>query len=210
MSKHNTLPAAQIANPLSTLLQRRSVSPKRLGLPGPTPEQVAEIVRVGLRAPDHGKLMPWRVIEFPAVHRAALAELFAQEKLRRDPLASAPDVDRAREHATNAPLLLAFVVCIRQNVTVAQHEQWLAAGAALGNLLNAIDALGYGGIMLSGDRCNDALLVQRLGIQDNECLVGFISAGTIVKAPPLREEKDPGACWSAWSGVPAELPKLEC
>ena len=195
-------------NLLAGLLKRRSVSPKRLGLPGPTREQLADIVRVGLRAPDHGSLVPWRVIEFPASQRSVLAELFASEKQRRDPLVSAQDLDRARAHATNAPLLLAFVVCLRQNVTVPQHEQWLSAGAALGNMLNALDALGFGAVVLSGDRCSDTILARNLGIPAHERLVGFVSAGTVLKTPPLRQPQDPECCWSTWCGVPTELPRI--
>jgi nitroreductase len=186
---------------LQALLARRSVSPKRLGAPGPTPAQLGEIVRAGLRAPDHGGLMPWRVIEFAPENRAALAELFAEEKLRRDPLANADDVRRARAHATHAPTLLAFVVCIRAGVTVPVHEQWLAAGAALGNLLYAIHALGFGGIVLSGDRCSDTVLMRELGLRETELLAGFISVGRIVKEPPTAPHKELATVWSQWSGA---------
>jgi hypothetical protein len=41
----------------------------------------------------------------------------------------------------------------------------LAAGAALGNPLNAIEAMGFGGIVLSGDRCNDSFLARQLGVK---------------------------------------------
>ena len=196
-------PADPLANPdpaLQALLARRSVSPKRLGAPGPTPAQLGWIVRAGLRAPDHGGLVPWRVIDFAAGDRVALADLFAQEKLRRDPLASADDVQRARAHATHAPALLAFVVCIRAGVTVPAHEQWLAAGAALGNMLGAIHALGFGGIVLSGDRCSDALLTRELGLRDAEQLAGFISVGSVLKAPPTAAHKELAAVWSQWPG----------
>lgn len=186
---------------LQTLLQRRSVSPKRLGLPGPNLQQIQDIVRAGLRAPDHGGLVPWRVIEFADHQRAALAELFAQEKLRRDPLVGADDLERARAHATNAPMLLAFVVCLRAHVTVPVHEQWLAAGAALGNMLNAIDAMGFGGIVLSGDRCSDATLLSELGIGPHEQLAGFISAGSILKAPKPAADKALEPYLSQWCGA---------
>ncbi|MGC5189133.1 hypothetical protein ACPXBB_26415, partial [Escherichia coli] len=74
----------------------------------------------------------------------ALADCFEQEKLRRDPLASPADLGRAREHATQPPLLLAFVVSPRARSQVPAREQWLSAGAALGNILSAAHQLGYG------------------------------------------------------------------
>ena len=184
---------------LTSVLARRSVSPKRLGGPGPTPPQLEAALAGALRAPDHGGLRPWRVIHFPAAQRAALAQLFAAEKLRRDPLASDDDLARAREHALNAPTLLAFVVGIRSGTTIPAHEQWLAAGAALGNLLNAFHALGFGAIVLSGDRCADAVLAAALGLDADEQLVGFVSAGTILKPPPPAPAASPGSVLSDWS-----------
>ena len=181
---------------------RRSVSPKRLGTPGPSSAQLETVIHAALRAPDHGALMPWRAVNIPAQHRENLAQLFVEEKRRRDPLVSADDLARAREHALNAPTLLAFVVCPRQGTTVPLHEQWLAAGAALGNILNAFHALGFGAIVLSGDRCGDVQLAQQLGLRDGEKLAGFISAGTVLKAPPAAVAKPIDAVWSDWSGPP--------
>src|SRR5450631_3628563 len=108
MSPDPDLPAA-----LRTLLARRSVAPRRLAPPGPSPGELEQVVRAALRGPDHGDLAPWRVIHIEPARRGELAELFAQEKQRRDPLVSPADLARAREHATRAPTLLAFVVSPR-------------------------------------------------------------------------------------------------
>ena len=171
----------------ATLLSRRSVSPKRLGGAGPTHDEMDLIIRCALSAPDHGSLRPWRVIEFPQDARSALAALFEQEKLRRDPLASREDLELAREHATRAPALVGFVVSPQGRTNVPLQEQWLAAGAALGNFLNAAHSLGYGAIVLSGERCHDPILKSALDIQATEFLAGFISLGRIVQVPPARK-----------------------
>ena len=175
------------ASATATLLSRRSVSPKRLGGTGPTPADMDLILRCALSAPDHGALRPWRVVEFPQDARSALATLFEQEKLRRDPLASREDLELAREHATRAPSLVGFVVSPQGKTNVPLQEQWLAAGAALGNFLNAAHSLGYGAIVLSGERCHDPLLKSALDIQATEFLAGFISLGRIVQVPPSRK-----------------------
>jgi len=188
---------------IATLLERRSVSPKRLRAPGPGSEDIDMILQAALRAPDHGGLHPWRVIEFRAEQRAALADRFEQEKLRRDPLASATDRRLAREHATRAPALLAFVVTPRARSKVPAREQWLAAGAALGNLLNAVHQLGFGAIILSGERCFDPELTTQLGIRPEEFLAGFISLGTVSEMPPSKKHTLPGEVWTCWT-PPAE------
>ncbi|HEY4066353.1 MAG TPA: nitroreductase [Burkholderiaceae bacterium] len=183
---------------VTPLLKRRSVSPKRLKGPGPTLVELDLILRAALRAPDHGNLLPWRVIEFRAEQRAELADRFEQEKLRRDPLTSKADLNRARAHATLAPMLLGFVVSPKARTKVPVREQWLAAGAALCNLLNAADQLGYGAIMLSGDRCFDTTLASELGLKPEEFLAGFVSLGRIAEEPPAPRHALPAAVWSCW------------
>ncbi|MDY0744650.1 nitroreductase family protein [Paucibacter sp. R3-3] len=183
---------------LAPLMERRSVSPRRLSGPGPDSADIELIIQAALRSPDHGSLRPWRVVEFRDEQRTALADLFEQEKLRRDPLASAGDRQRARAHAVRPPVLLAFVVSPRERGRVPVREQWLTAGAALGNLLNAAHQLGFGAIVLSGDRCYDETLSAQLGIGPSEYLAGFISLGNVAETPPARKPALPGEVWSCW------------
>ena len=185
---------------LRPLLSRRSVSPKRLVAPGPDLAALELLLQAALSAPDHGRLHPWRVIEFRAAERAELAGLFEAEKLRRDPLATPVDILRARDHALTPPVLLGFVVAPHARTKIPLREQWLAAGAALGNLLNAAHQLGYGAIMLSGERCFDAPLLAALGVVGDEQLAGFISIGTIAKAPPPAHRPSSQTVWSCWPG----------
>ena len=191
-------PRADLAETLAPLLQRRSVSPRRLAAPGPGRAHIDLMIQAALRGPDHGRLLPWRVIEFATADRPALARRFEAEKLRRDPVATEHDRLVAREHAVLPPALLAFVVSPRARTPVPAREQWLAAGAALGNLLNAAHLLGYGASILSGERCHDAVLMRELGLREGEELAGFISLGTIARAPPEAPAVAPGDVWSAW------------
>jgi len=183
--------ASQRKARVAPLLARRSVSPKRLCAPGPDAAEVELMVQAALRAPDHGSLHPWRVLEFHAQERALLADRFKQEKRRRDPLASPADLRLAREHATRPPVLLAFIVSPKARTQVPVQEQWLAAGAALGNLLNAAHQFGYGAIMLSGERCHDAVLRAELGVGPEEFLAGFVSLGSVAHAPPREAAHQP-------------------
>ncbi|HZT56376.1 MAG TPA: nitroreductase [Burkholderiaceae bacterium] len=189
----------EVAQRLGMLLTRRSVSPKRLGPPSPTPSELEPMLQAALRAPDHGGLHPWRVIEFRSEARAALATIFEEEKRRRDPLASPTEWARAREHATRAPMLLGFVVSPKHGASVPLREQWLAAGAALCNLLNAAHQLGFGAIMLSGERCHDRTLRSQLGVLAEEFLAGFVSIGRIAQAPPERQPVASSLVWSSWA-----------
>lgn len=184
---------------VAALIERRSVSPKRLAHPGPDFAEIDLMLQAALRAPDHGSLHPWRVIEFREEQRAALGHAFEQEKLRRDPLASAFDLRRARDHALLPPVLMAFVISPRARSKIPVREQWLAGGAALGNLLNAAHMLGYGAIVLSGERCFDAVLLSELGVGNDEQLAGFVTIGSIVNAPPAARSVSSDHVRSCWN-----------
>ena len=184
---------------VAAMLSRRSVSPRRLKWPGPDAAQLERMVQAALRAPDHGHKLPWRLIEFDDTRRAELAQLFEDEKRRRTPDAGAQDIERARAHATQTPAMLAFVVQPVPGDAVPVHEQWLCAGAALGNLLLAAHAMGFGAIVLSGDRCKDEILRQALGIVPGQTLAGFVSIGTIDSAPPPAPHTELDRVLSKWT-----------
>ena len=63
------------ATPLSLLETRRSGRPRDLVEPGPNAAELARILGIAARTPDHGKLHPWRFVHVPRERRAALSEL---------------------------------------------------------------------------------------------------------------------------------------
>ena len=67
--------------------------------------------------------------------------------------------------------------------------------------MNAAHQLGYGAIVLSGERCFDAQLTSALGVKDEEQLVGFVSIGTVAKAPPEAHRPLARTVWSCWPGT---------
>ncbi|MBW8882246.1 MAG: nitroreductase, partial [Asticcacaulis sp.] len=47
---------------LEALFYRRSAPAPTLHAPGPSPEEMDLLIRIGLRVPDHGKIGPWRIV----------------------------------------------------------------------------------------------------------------------------------------------------
>jgi len=88
---------SEFANAL--IHSRQHVSPRRLHEPGPSVQQLQDILASAGAAPDHGKLMPWRFVVVPAGQRDRLAEGFGQALLDRDPAATAAQIESAREKA---------------------------------------------------------------------------------------------------------------
>jgi len=186
------------ADPLSVLLSRRSLSPRKLAEPGLSAQALHCVMEAALRAPDHGRLLPWRVIEIPRQRREELAALFADEKRCRSDAPSELDLTRACEHALQPPTLLAFVTRCRPNLVATEPEQWLSAGSALGYLLLACHAMGYAAIVLSGLRCRDEALQRALGVGQEERLSGFVSIGTAAAEPSPMPPNDLAKVLSTW------------
>ena len=60
---------------MGLLLTRRSGSAKAMGEPGPSASQLQTMLEAASRAPDHGKLFPWRFIVIVGDARATLGQV---------------------------------------------------------------------------------------------------------------------------------------
>lgn len=181
---------------LAALLQRHSVGPRWLVPPGPSQQELLLATQAALRAPDHGRLLPWRAVVIGEAQRPALAELF--ERFARDAGKSEEDVAAEHERARNGPVLVAWLVRIDAAIDkVPPHEQWMCAGGALSNFMNALHLMGYGAKALSGRKCSHPALVRAFCAAGEE-LVAFICIGTPTRTPAAREADEPLAALSAW------------
>jgi len=182
---------------LAALLSRHSLGPRWMVAPGPDAQQLALAVQAALRAPNHGRLQPWRLVTIEEAQRPALAALF--EQFARDAGKSEEEVATERERAWNGPVLVAWVARIDSNVEkVPPHEQWICVGAAMGNFMNALHSQGFGAKILSGRKCQHPALVQAF-CEDSEQLVGFTCIGTPTRGLEPREKDEASApLLSAW------------
>ena len=64
------------------LKTRRSVGIGFLKDPGPTPDELREILTIGTRVPDHGKFEPWRLILIEGDARLKAGEKLAEIQKR--------------------------------------------------------------------------------------------------------------------------------
>jgi len=182
---------------LAALLSRHSLGPRWMVAPGPDAQQLALAAQAALRAPNHGRLQPWRLVTIAEAQRPALAALF--EQFARDAGKSAEDVAIERERAWNGPVLVAWVARIDHEVAkVPPHEQWICVGAAMANFMNAVHSMGYGAKILSGRKCQHPALVQAF-CEAGEQLVGFTCIGTPTRGLEPREKDETATRLSAWN-----------
>jgi len=178
-------------------LQQRNSAPK-LTAPAPSTEQMQEIFRAALRVPDHAWLRPWRFITIEGERRQAFGEVLEQCLLRRK-----PDVDdnarsKARSAPLRAPLLVVVVVKIAEHPKVPAIEQRLSAGCAAQAILLATEACGFAGIWRTGDAAFDRVVMEALGLADDEEITGFLYLGSRDGAAKPTPQLDTANFVSNW------------
>lgn len=172
-------------NNLQFLQSRTSIPAKLLGEPKPTPEQLDEILKAAVAAPDHGHLRPWRFIVIEGDAREKLGDIFAKAALQRDPSLDATQVDRQREKPLRSPTILTVVCKIQENhAKVPVLEQILSAGTAAHQAMLASNALGFGAIWLTGPNAFDENVKAALNIEKKDQIIGFIYLGTATISKP--------------------------
>ncbi|MGH8265741.1 MAG: nitroreductase family protein [Steroidobacteraceae bacterium] len=174
---------------IDALTTRRSAG----ALTDPAPDEGALqlIFAAAVRAPDHGRLRPWRFIVVRGAARERFGELLADHLRRTHAEVSAPTLERERGKALRAPLII--VVAAHCNPAVAKVppiEQTLSAGAAAHNIMLAASALGFNAMWKTGTAAYDATVKQALGLGPTDAIVGFLYLGTEV---PRREPPHAGA-----------------
>ncbi len=160
---------------LELLLSRQSAG--LLQEPAPDGAELDLILDAGLRAPDHGRLRPWRFVLIRGEQRQAWADRLAEAAKARDPQNGAMMAEKSRAWVARTPLIIAVGVEVKAG-KIPEIEQLLSAGAAAMNMLNAIHLLGYGGMWVTGANSYDPQVNKWLGFEAPSRLVGFLGVGT--------------------------------
>ncbi|HEU0097058.1 MAG TPA: nitroreductase [Rhizomicrobium sp.] len=160
---------------IDLLLSRRSGSAKAMKGPGPSKKQLADILQAGARAPDHGKLFPWRFIVFEGDGRTRFGDVLAQvlEAEGERP----KHIEDERERFLRAPLVIGVISSARELHKVPVWEQELSAGAVCQNILIAATALGFVGNWLTEWYAYHPVVKEKIGLKPGERVAGFIYIG---------------------------------
>lgn len=188
---------------LDHLLTSRSVG--LLQDPAPQGADLDLILEAGLRAPDHGRLRPWRFVTIRGDARLDFGECLAEAAAKRDPEAAAALGERARAWVRRTPLLIAVGVIVKAG-KIPDIEQALSAGAAAMNMLNAAHLLGYGAMWVTGANAYDPNVNALLGFEVPSRLVGFLTIGTAAPAPtPAMPRPDLAAHVVDWEPAASQV-----
>ena len=197
------LPPEQLndrSDALTLLATRRSASVKAMTGPGPTPQQLAKLLELAVRVPDHGKLTPWRFILFEGEARGAFGNVLAARWRELHPDHGEATVAQARGFFERAPTVLAVVSCAAPHVKIPEWEQVLSAGAVCQNILLAASAMGLG-CQWNTDWCAyDPKVLAAMGLEPHEKIAGFIYLGTPSEPVTDRPRPDPANLLTRWRG----------
>jgi nitroreductase len=186
-------------SPLALLSTRRSGKPRDLIAPGPDAAQLAQILEVAARVPDHGKLAPWRFVVVAPEQRDALAKVITDAYRAERPEPRAKDLEALDQFAHQAPVLVVVLFSPKVASPIPLWEQELSVGAASMNLLNATHALGFAGGWLTGWASNSDAVRDAFGAAP-ERIAGFFFLGTPAKQLDERPRPDRSTIISNWAG----------
>ena len=191
----DALPVTAAPEVLSCLAHRRSASALSLRAPAPSSEEMADLLTLAARVPDHGKLAPWRFIVLRGDAKADLADRLEAIAAKR------PDSAKllAKLGKLKAPPLGVAVVSRTVPGDIPAWEQLLSAGAVCTTLLYAATAMGYGANWITDWYAYDPEARTVLGLADDEQVAGFVFLGTASEAPQERVRPNVAALTTIWS-----------
>jgi len=188
------------AQVIDYLLTRRSVGQAFLAEPGPNPEQLRQILTIGTRVPDHGKLTPWRLILIEGEARARAGEKLAEIVKSRNPGIDEASLDVERKRFLPAPLTIGVVSSPKANPKIPDFEQLISAGNVAFNLSHAAFALGFAAQWVTRWFSYDMEAAAMLGVKDGERFVGFVMIGTPTAVIEDRPRPDLDTVVTRWQG----------
>lgn len=182
----DALPILAAPEVLAFLARRRSASALSLRAPGPSDGELADLLNLAARVPDHGKLAPWRFIVLRGEDKAAFA---ARLETVAAGQADAPKLV-AKLGKLKAPPLGVAVVSRTVEGDIPAWEQLLSAGAVCTTLLYAATAMGYGANWITDWYAYDPQARAALGLAGDEQVAGFVFIGTPAEPPQERARPD--------------------
>jgi nitroreductase len=171
----------QTMQALNALLQRRSA--KTLTAPAPDVGALDLILASAAAAPDHGRLRPWRFIVIEADSLGRFGDLLAAHLRRQHPTTGEETLQRERQKAFRAPMILVVAAVCTAGGKIPVIEQVLSAAAAAQNVMLAAHALGFNSMWQTGGPAYDDEVKAALGLQAKDAIVGFMYLGTDASKP---------------------------
>jgi nitroreductase len=166
------------------------VSGAMLVEPAPDELELHSILSAALRAPDHGRLRPWRFTVVRGAARHRLGDLMAIALKRRHPDATPAQIEKEKNRPLRAPLILVVAAKVDEHCHIPAIEQVLSAAAAAENVMVAAFALGFGCAWKTGEAAYDPEIKSAFDLAPTDAIVGFLYLGSNSSPPALPAPLD--------------------
>jgi nitroreductase len=182
------------------MLKRNSAPIPELREPAPGDDEVATMIRIATRVPDHGRLTPWRFILYRGKAREEIGEKLAELAEKREGPLTEARRNQELTRFSRAPLVIGVISSPKENPKIPQWEMFLSGGMAAMNLVIAANALGYGTNMITNWYSDVEEGRRILGLAPHERVVGFVHIGSYEGPAPERPRPDPAALYADYAG----------
>jgi len=182
---------------LDLLLTRESAL--KLDAPAPNEAELDTIFESAVRAPDHGRLRPWRFVVIEGDKLAKFGDLMADAMRKREPDVSEDMLARERAKPLRAPMIVVAAAHVQKEARIMACEQIAAAAAAAQNIMLATHALGYGAMWKTGEPAYDPTVKAALGLDADDEIMGFLYIGKNVgtsSPAPRPSARDQVTVWA--------------
>ncbi|MGR5176277.1 NAD(P)H nitroreductase [Vibrio parahaemolyticus] len=171
---------------LELLLNRRSIA--KLSAPAPEGQALENIIKAGLRAPDHAGLTPWQFVLAQGDGRQKLSNILSEAATRAG--SDEAVIEKARKAPFRAPLVITIIAKVTPHDKVPAFEQHLSAGCAVQAMQMAAVAQGYQAFWRSGKWMFDDHVRTAFGVEGDDQIVGFLYVGTPGCTPMKVPERE--------------------
>jgi len=148
--------------------------------------------------PDHGKLVPWRLVVIEGEVRRQVGERLAEIQKANNPALDDASLERERNQLLPAPVTIGVIFSPKPIPKAPELEQLLSAGNVAFNLVHAAFAMGFAASWVTRWFAFDTAAQQMLGAKGGERFIGFVHIGTPTVAIDDRERPDLGKIVTRW------------
>ena len=185
------------------LLKRRSVVVRNMEEPGPSSDDLENILRAGMRVPDHGRLTPWRFIVIRGSAREKLGRILGEAFRKANPECIDEQVEIEEERFVRAPTVIAVISRTNPEHKIPEWEQVLSSGAACQNMLTAALGMGFAAQWITEWYAYNDDVKVAIGLKPADKVAGFLYLGSMTEPPTDRLRPDYQDIVSEWTGPAA-------
>jgi len=176
-------------NIVKFLQERRSITAKKMEAGEVLAEHLENIIKCGLRVPDHGALSPWKItiVKGEALKKFGEQVLLPEFlKAQENPNPSLAELEKSR--FSRASVVLIVMSTPPRGVKIPTWEMHLSAGAVCQNLLLAAQSYSYAAQWLTEWYSYSENVISALGGDPTkDKIAGCIYIGTKLTEPTERK-----------------------